>query len=61
MKRKNKYLYLWVIQGDYGYGWDDLSQYDFKNGKEMLYDFTAYRQNEPEYNHRFIQRRELND
>lgn len=32
MERKNKYNYLWVIQGYYsgGYGWEDLSEYDKK-------------------------------
>lgn len=25
-KRQNKYEYLYVIQGDYGAGWEDLTQ-----------------------------------
>lgn len=27
-KRKNKYIYYKVLQGNYGYGWDDLCFYD---------------------------------
>lgn len=60
MKRVNKYLYLWIVQGYYGslYGWEDLTAEDsYSEGRKQL---KVYRQEEPEYNHRLIQRRELN-
>ena len=46
----------WIIQGNYGYGWEDLSAYD--NRKDAQEDLRAYRENEPEYPHRLISRRE---
>ena len=55
----NKYQYLWVVQGYYDkyYGWEDLTQSE--NWEEARDDFKAYRENETEYSHRMIQRREL--
>ena len=64
MKKQNKYSYLTILQGNYGYGWDDLMQWDninddlvFRSSREHL---TWYRQNEKQYSHRIINRRELN-
>jgi len=55
-KRKNKYEYLFVVQGNYGYGWEDLiSSEDYREARARLKD---YRDNEKEYSHRMIQRRE---
>lgn len=62
-KRVNKYLYLKVIQGDYGCGWEDLCAYDTADPEEMKEcrsDYKAYRENERQYAHRVIRRRELN-
>lgn len=62
-KRVNKYTYLKVLQGNYGYGWEDLCQYDMSNPEEMREckaDLRAYRVNELGYLHRVIRRRELN-
>ena len=61
MKRKNKYLYLWVIQGWYGsqYGWEDVDQSE--NWRDARDSLKSYRENETNYSHRMIQRRELND
>ena len=28
MKKQNKYTYLQVIQQNYGYGWEDVSEYE---------------------------------
>lgn len=58
--RKNKYVYLHVIQGDYGYGhgWEDVDQSE--SYREARTNFRLYRENEPQYSHRMIQRRELN-
>lgn len=61
MKKQTKYIYEYVLQGNYGYGWDDLTSYDkslsgaFKDAKKDLKD---YRTNEP-YPHRIIERRTL--
>ena len=59
MKRINKYLYLYVLQGYYvsGYGWEDLTQSE--SYKEIKSDYLSYRENE-DYSHRIINRRELN-
>ena len=55
-KRKNKYEYLYVVQGNYGYGWDDLiSTENYREAKARLKD---YRENEKKYSHRMIHRRE---
>ena len=59
--KQNKYNYLWVIQGYYGYGWEDLSEYDKKEYKysEVRHDLKEYRiaDSAPK---RLIERRELN-
>lgn len=55
---------LRVLQGNYGYGWDDLCEYeitgDFEKDKETFKeirdDVKAYRENEPQYEHRVITR-----
>lgn len=60
----NKYNYLTVLQGNYGYGWDDLMSWDgkkddlvFRSSREHLH---WYRQNEKQSSHRIIKRREIN-
>ncbi len=55
----NKYEYLFVVQGHYGYGWEDLTQSE-KWG-EAKSDLKAYQENETDYPHRMIERRELNE
>lgn len=58
MSKRNKFTYLHVIQGNYGYGWEDVDQDEsFKLARE---NFKLYRENEPQYSHRMINRRELN-
>ena len=54
----NKYCYLFVIQGHYGQGWEDLTASE--DWKEARDDFKSYRDNEAHYPHRMIQRREVN-
>lgn len=54
--RKNKYIYLYVLQGYYN-GWEDLTASE--SYKEIKTDLRAYRENE-HGNYRIIQRRELN-
>ncbi len=57
--KRNKFIYLYVIQGNYGYyGWEDLTQSeDYREARANLKD---YRDNEPGTSHRMIQRREPN-
>jgi hypothetical protein len=58
-----KYLYLVVLQGDYGYGhgWEDLCAADdtAEGWREIRANRREYRENAPEYVYRIIQRREL--
>lgn len=60
--RTLKYTYLLVIQGNYGCGWEDESQYNAKDREERKQaraDLREYRFAAPEYGHRLINRREL--
>lgn len=57
-KTPNKFTYLHVVQGNYGYGWDDLIESD--SYREARTDLRCYCENEPQYSHRMIKRRELN-
>lgn len=59
MSKRNKWVYLNVVQGDYGQGWEDLTQSEQRS--EARTDLRAYRANVPEYPHRLIRRREPND
>ena len=56
--KTNKYIYLFVIQGDYGQGWEDVDQSE--NYKEARENYRLYKSEEPVYAHRMIKRRELN-
>ena len=57
--RANKYIYLHVLQGNYGYGhgWEDLTASE--SYTEVRNDLKAYRENEGGC-YRLIQRREIN-
>lgn len=57
MKRQRKYDYYFVIQGNYGCGWEDLSQYPIEDRRSCSSDFREYRIAEREFSHRIIQRR----
>jgi hypothetical protein len=59
MSKANKFTYLFVIQGNYGYGWDDLTQSE--DYREARADLRSYRENETRTPHRLIKRRELNE
>ena len=54
----NKYTYLWVLQGNYGYGdgWEDLTASEVHC--EIRQNWREYRDNEGG-SYRIIQRREL--
>lgn len=59
--RTRKYSYLLVIQGNYGCGWEDESQYDrhiYAERKQAYEDLKEYRVAAPDYGHRIIRRRE---
>ena len=45
---------IWVLQGNYGYGWDDLTYENTK--EEALKQKKCYDENES-YHHRVIKRR----
>lgn len=60
MKKINKYLYVWIVQGMYSsnYGWEDVyTGEDYRDARARL---KEYRENETNYPHRLIQRREPN-
>ena len=60
MKNKNKFAYLWILQGNYGYGdgWEDLCAAE---------SYLEIRQNLKEYNeneggsYRLVERRVKNE
>ena len=58
---KNKYCYLWVIQGFYGGYWEDLSEYDKSEYSyaDVKHDIKEYRIADS-YPKRIIERRVLN-
>lgn len=57
-KSKNKYLYLFIVQGNYGYGWDDLEEcVSYIEARTAWKDYAI---NEVNYPHRIIKRRVLN-
>lgn len=57
----NRWRYLFVLQGDYGFGlgWEDICESE--NHNEMVRDRESYRKNAPEYRYRIVQRRELGE
>lgn len=59
MSKINKYLYLWVVQGNYGsYGWEDVAESE--SYLEARYNLREYRISSGPAPHRIIQRREPN-
>ena len=59
MSKPNKYLYMYVVQGNYGsYGWEDLAESD--SHKEARYNLREYCISSGPAPHRIIQRREPN-
>lgn len=55
MKKPNKYIYLKVVQGNYGQGWEDVTaDEDTIKAKILL---REYNENERQYPHRLITRR----
>lgn len=58
VRHPNKWEYLYVVRGDYGYGWEDLTQSGTR--AEAVGDLRAYRTNSPEGVYRVVRRREVN-
>ena len=58
MKTRNKYIYLYIVQGNYSFGWEDLTASE--SYRECKADIKAYRDNEGGA-FRIIERRELNE
>jgi hypothetical protein len=56
--REPKTVKVYVVQGNYGQGWEDVG--GSENLREALDDLKAYRENAPEYRYRWIVRREPN-
>ncbi|MBO5017043.1 MAG: hypothetical protein J6C92_14725 [Bacteroidaceae bacterium] len=54
--RVGKTKLVYVLQGNYGYGWDDLCEYEKNQLSECKADLKAYRENQPA-NYRIIERR----
>lgn len=57
-KRINKWLIVQIVQGNYGGGWEDVNAEETR--RDGLRSIREYRENEPQYPHRLIQRREIN-
>lgn len=55
MKHQNKFEYYYVLQGHYGYGWEDLTAGTWR---EIMDNRKEYRENEGG-RYRIIYRREL--
>lgn len=49
-----------VLQGNYGYGWDDLMEYEVTQSREANDDLKTYRENERNASHRIVRRRVKN-
>ena len=54
----NKYNYCIILQGNYGYGWDD--EVYCEDSKDARFQLKTYRYNCPNACYRIIRRRELN-
>lgn len=57
--KQNKYSYVKVIQGNYGYGWEDVSEYDKQEFATVKNDLKEYRASNTGV-YRLINRRVLN-
>lgn len=54
MTKKYKTIIEYVVQGDYGYGWEDLYVAEtYEEGKSILEDYHFYRK---DYPHRLMRR-----
>ena len=60
--KKTKYTYWRILQSNHGYGWDDVEHFDLAHStiQERKKAMREYRTEQPQAQHRFIDRRELN-
>lgn len=60
--KKTKYTYWRILQSNHGYGWDDVEHFDLSEStiQERKKAMREYRAEQPQAQHRFIDRRELN-
>lgn len=58
----SKYKYVKILQSNHGYGWDDVIEFEIKDGvrerKQML---RTYRENQSNASHRIVGIRVLNE
>ena len=57
--KQTKYSYVKVIQGNFGYGWEDVSEYDKQDYQLVKNDLKEYRASNTGV-YRVIDRRVLN-
>ena len=57
--KQTKYSYIKVIQGNFGYGWEDVSEYDRQDFSTVKNDLKEYRLSNTGI-YRVINRRVLN-
>ena len=57
--KQNKYCYVKVIQGNFGYGWEDVCEYDKQEFATVKNDLKEYRASNTGV-YRVIDRRILN-
>jgi hypothetical protein len=50
-----EHTHEYIVQGAYGYGWEDVTAEDER--KEALARLREYRENEPQYPHRIVRRK----
>lgn len=55
--KENKYRYICVIQGNYGYGFEDVCEYDRGERRQALQDLKEYRKDGYNATYRLIERR----
>lgn len=57
-KKFNKFLYLYVVQGNFAIGWEDV--YTSENKQESIDVYHDYNRNDRYHCYRWVYRRELN-
>lgn len=59
MTTETKYDYEYIIQGNYGHGWEDLTAHETR--RDAVDEKRVYDANETQYRHRVIFRRTLKE
>lgn len=62
--KANKYKYVYILQTNYGTRFEDEFEFSDEEGYDTMKDrksmLKCYRDNQPQYSHRIINRRVLN-